>query len=397
MHEIGFNLENLVEQGYDGASSMTRHISGVQTRIREQYLKALYMHCSSHALNLAINDQCKLTVVRNACDTMKGTIAFLKDGHKRRIALGVSIPLFSPTRWSQKYLSIRRFRSNIETVLKTLDDLSNDSDKETRVRALSFKCLLEKSVIIYSICLIAKVSSFVEPLAQMLQTKGITVVVVKSAVQVLLETLKELRANPEEISSEMYKDSCAILKTDELALHRVTAVERFRENAPANSPEEYFHRNVLLPYLDNIIASLEERFTSNPNYFYLILPNEPSGVEEIQSFYHLDNLKSEVTLWRKSIANQSTDKDLSSLLVSAKGYPSVYKAIQILMVLPATSVEAERSFSKMKTTKTPLRSSMTSGRLSDITVIRMNKDLLGDDLVELVVKSMSGPTRRMNF
>ena len=135
-----------------------------------------------------------------------------------------------------------------------------------------------------------------------------------------MDTLKEIRANPLEISSEMYTDSCSIIETDILSLPRLVEVSRFRENTHAKTSEEYFHRNILLPYLDNIITALEERFTSNPNYFFLMSilpPNEPTGIEEIQRFYDLNNLKSEVILWRKSISNRPTDKDLSSLLVSA--------------------------------------------------------------------------------
>ena len=44
MRLIGLNLGNLAGQGYDGASTMAGHISGVQTRIRELYPKALYVH-----------------------------------------------------------------------------------------------------------------------------------------------------------------------------------------------------------------------------------------------------------------------------------------------------------------------------------------------------------------
>ena len=41
-------MEKLVCQCYDGAALMSGHVSGVQTRIREQIDRALFVHCMGH-------------------------------------------------------------------------------------------------------------------------------------------------------------------------------------------------------------------------------------------------------------------------------------------------------------------------------------------------------------
>ena len=53
-------------QGYDGASVMSGHVSGVQTRIRQVNPNAVYIHCRPHVLNLCIVHASKLPLVRNS-------------------------------------------------------------------------------------------------------------------------------------------------------------------------------------------------------------------------------------------------------------------------------------------------------------------------------------------
>ena len=49
----------MVSQGYDGASVMSGHCTGVQTRVREFAPYATYIHCYAHVLNLVLVDSVK--------------------------------------------------------------------------------------------------------------------------------------------------------------------------------------------------------------------------------------------------------------------------------------------------------------------------------------------------
>uniref|UniRef100_A0A1X7U2P7 TTF-type domain-containing protein n=1 Tax=Amphimedon queenslandica TaxID=400682 RepID=A0A1X7U2P7_AMPQE len=51
-----FDMNKMVSQGYDGASVMNDHCSGVQTRVREFAPLAVYIHCYTHVLNLVLVD-----------------------------------------------------------------------------------------------------------------------------------------------------------------------------------------------------------------------------------------------------------------------------------------------------------------------------------------------------
>ena len=54
----------------------------------------------------------------------------------------------------------------------------------------------------------------------------------------------------------------------------------------------------------------------------------------------------------------------------------VSKLMELILVLPATTSSAERSFSKMKLILTPLRSTMSQERLNHLMMLGLNPNLL---------------------
>ena len=91
----------------------------------------------------------------------------------------------------------------------------------------------------------------------------------------------------------------------------------------------------------------------------ILPPNDTTNINDIESLYSLYNLINELKLWRSSITPQVNQESLPELFLSAQAHPSVRNVIQIILILPATTVKAERSFSCMRRVKTCLRSPMT--------------------------------------
>ena len=54
LRKHGINPLHCVGQGYDGAKAMSGHLNGVQANFRKEAPHAVYVHCSSHALNLVL-------------------------------------------------------------------------------------------------------------------------------------------------------------------------------------------------------------------------------------------------------------------------------------------------------------------------------------------------------
>ena len=82
----GLKMENMVGKGFDGASNMCGHVSGVSTRLQRLYPNAKYLtHCRNHALSLVIVASCKsVPDVRNFMDSLKELTLFFKYSAKRK-------------------------------------------------------------------------------------------------------------------------------------------------------------------------------------------------------------------------------------------------------------------------------------------------------------------------
>ena len=73
---LNLDPDKCVGLGFDGCSTMSGKEGGVQAILRQKYKKALYFHCSSHKLNLALNDLNLIPEIRNCVGTIKEIITF---------------------------------------------------------------------------------------------------------------------------------------------------------------------------------------------------------------------------------------------------------------------------------------------------------------------------------
>lgn len=58
-HKVDMNAVKIIAQSYDGASVMSGHLNGVQSKLKSFYPCAIYTHCMAHRLNLVVVDTCK--------------------------------------------------------------------------------------------------------------------------------------------------------------------------------------------------------------------------------------------------------------------------------------------------------------------------------------------------
>ena len=65
LEENGLQVADMRGQCYDGDSSMCGSWAGCQALIQKEAPKAIYVHCSSHKLNLAIVSACKISAFKN--------------------------------------------------------------------------------------------------------------------------------------------------------------------------------------------------------------------------------------------------------------------------------------------------------------------------------------------
>lgn len=131
---MGVKRECLIAQCYDGANVMSGCNSGVQQRIRNDYPRAVYVHCANHCLQLALVDSCKrITTAGEFLSTLARLYNFVTNSNTRfqlfqqksKAAEASSYRLVrhSDTRWSYYHRTIRAVKTNFNALLATLDEV----------------------------------------------------------------------------------------------------------------------------------------------------------------------------------------------------------------------------------------------------------------------------------
>ena len=134
------DLACIVSQGYDGASVMSGHCSGVQARLKEFATHAIYIHCHAHVLNLVLVDSVKslpdatqffalLESLYVFLSTTKSHVIFLqkqKDLHPNMHTR--ELKRLSDTRWACRYAAVNCICHTLDAIIATLEHVVEDSD-----------------------------------------------------------------------------------------------------------------------------------------------------------------------------------------------------------------------------------------------------------------------------
>ena len=119
IEKLGLQKNDMVGQAYDGASAMSGIYKGTQTLIRTKCPNAIYVHCSSHCLNLAISKSVNIPEVRQTITTIQDSCSYFKHSAQRVHAMKEAVEKLCPnsrharlkqycaTRWVGIYYIIR--------------------------------------------------------------------------------------------------------------------------------------------------------------------------------------------------------------------------------------------------------------------------------------------------
>ena len=279
-----------------------------QAKIKRRYLKAVFVHCAVHRLNVAINDLNSVPEIGNSIGVIKAITNCLEivqredvfqmclccaslDGLQSTKAYG----LFMPT--SKKY-SINCAYWLPKTQVK-LDR-----------RPISWN-VLSSATFLVSLVIISSCSARLEPVTQELQAVQLDILKVCNHIQDLLPVFRCHRQNAEERFKDIFtkvKKLAERLSFD-LRLPRQCSRQAFRANVCTPTVEKYFCKSIFVPYLDSVIYSLESRFSAESKQcfsLFLLYPkhmiqmNEKEymkHVEDVKTLYNVENLEAAAATW----------------------------------------------------------------------------------------------------
>lgn len=306
------------------------------------------------------------------------------------------------TRWVERHEALDTviyLHKHIVSILDAMFDPEEDEDdwswdKETRTKAnglRSFFCNFENIV---TLVVLRNVLCVAKGLAIKLQKKDQDVYEAYLMIDFVINELLKMRETIDEVWLAWFNEAQSMAEAvgTTPTMPRVSVISQHRNNTPADSPADFFRRNVAIPFLDSFRESLCERFSEesrNMRHVFSLVATKVKATAEADIvakaedllFWESDlpapgDLDRELRQW-KSLCDQAHNPPENLLetlsLADSDLFPNIRQLIVIGCTSPIGTCEAERSFSTLRRIKTYLRSTMSASRLSALAAMSIHR------------------------
>jgi hypothetical protein len=409
---------------------MSSQKKGVSGRILSKNPKALYIHCSSHRLNLVIANACEILAVKNMLGQAKKIASFFSGSVIRSQYLSKQIQHFGLTReklaapsttcWVERITSLDGFLEAFEVIFQALNYMQTGGKgefKDSSSDAQTYFCTIKHFEFLVSLVVTMNVFDHTLALTVQLQQRKMDIAESLKHINLLKSTMAKLRAEVDEYHNLYYDQALKLAKKLKLRekIPRICETQIHRDNYAVSTARDLHRVKLTIPLLDHIIEELEHRFPSEMcdfyngfyiiprNFLHCIQVNWKSEFMKFMEAYKDDmpnyrTIHAELNLWetswKKGFENVEYDNIADTLKnCNALAFPNIFAALKILAVVPVTTCECERSISALRRMKTWLRNRMTNERLTGLALMHINDDVTLD--VEQVIDTFArqNPTR----
>jgi hypothetical protein len=110
-------------------------------------------------------------------------------------------------------------------------------------------------------------------------------------------------------------------------------------------------------------------------------------------------LRCEMTVARNCAIQLKVNFGLEELktIISKEVYPNIHSLLKVALILPISSASCERSFSAMRRIKNWTRTSMTQDRFSYLSVLHIERDIVDNLDLDIVLNEYSKKDRRIDL
>lgn len=400
LKRLNLPLSSLRGQAYDGAANMAGKNRGVQALIKQQQPLALYVHCGAHCSNLATEAACKSSpLIRDSLQWVHeaGTLfnmsgkfmTIFENAAKSGPGQYRTLKPLCPTRWTVRHKAITSVIEQYPAVLESLEQMATGTG-EAATKANGLHDRFSAGTTVLGLLLASELTGELECLNRSLQMRTQTVGGMRKAVDCVRSTLQMKR--DERAFQELFSKAEDMVTTLELRKIQVPRLrkppQRLGGAANMHIPDtavEYY-RAQYFSMLDTVNAQLEDRF--NQESMDVIQKLEEvllTGVADdpVVAQYpelNMESLKVELCMFRAKYTYKSCEEAANILQKAPVQVRSLFREVEtlirLLLVIPASSCEAERSFSALRRLKTWLRSTMGDNRLNHVAVCHVHKHIL---------------------
>ena len=390
-------LSNLIALGTDGASTMVGKRNGVTTKFKNENSNIISVHCAAHRLALASSQAAnKIPGLVDYQATVNCIYAYFRNSNKNTAGLAKTqealqektlkfVQTFG-TRWLSFHNAVKSLIRSFDSLMTVL--IANSQNGNTKQKADSNGLLkkvqtfefvattyylMDALQLLNILCLgLQKDNLSQHKMLEMLEATVLSLTELKIEEngdnwQSFLATLPENWKNPTTDTKFDFKNAQipitakgvkAFLKTKDLFIANLL------ENLNARFGEE-----------DDIIKSfeiLDPKSDLPEKYETEYLQNLAT---HFSTLVDADDLKSEYKLFQK-IKPKYTHLDFESFwreIINKynEQFPNLTTLGEIYLVIPPTTVQAERGFSRQNLTKTDIRSNLKDTSLNNLMIIKI--------------------------
>ena len=415
--------DKLRAQGYDGAGNMSGKHNGVQARVKAVAPDAVYVHCKAHCLNLAIIHACKIPCVRTMMATVQ-EVGFAFDYSAKRLEAYLEelsadddvqaamdkktkLQTLCETRWVSRSDALTTFKRAFPVVVHSLESLHQDSDEKAglHIAAVSrFEFIIALIVCEHALRLLVHLSVF-------LQDQSCDMLAALEECKVVIAQLRAERTD-DQVWDALFQEAIDLAQAFGIqpCIPRRAGRQQHRNNAPAETPSEYWKITLYNVFVDHLLMELEQRLIiAEPKFkAFNLLPRKVNDFDEdhlnvtfdaykADIIGDRDDFRAEVHRWslRWAMAAHRPASVCDTIkCTNPHLYPSIFKVLVALLTIPVSTATAERSFSCLKRLKTYLRSTMGQTRLQNLAILHSHS---GIDVNEETVINVFADKKKRNL
>ncbi|XP_063387958.1 zinc finger MYM-type protein 1-like [Cydia fagiglandana] len=380
--------EKLVAQSYDGASVMSGIRNEVQQKVKEVCPEATYIWCDAHDLALVLSKSCyRISEISSFFSALQSISIFFSRSTKRAAFYDThcskKMPNAPATRWtcmSQLVNTVFDQKDNLVTVFSEICDHPEDWDGDTILAAGNFETLMNSFNFNFFLNTFHHIFEKSDSLYNIVQKSEVNVYYCSNKIK---EFQTWLRVDFQSEFGQIYDNT--------LQNH---AAPRMRRNISCAQTE---YKRLFVEIIDKIHSEVEERYSEiiKLKFFQLVnnkkfenynsnFPSEAldSLFETYPNFFDRQTLKNQLAcLYSSDVLRNCNVFELIDFINQnnlEEAFPQLLKLANLVVTIPATSASAERAFSSLKRIHTYLRNTQGQERVSDLSTIAIEKQLLVD-------------------
>lgn len=416
------DIKNCRGQSYDNASNMSGMYSGLQARIKEACIHAVYIPCAAHSLNLF--GECAASCCTQANDFfyfLQNTYTFFSSSTNRWNLLNecvskserLTVKRLSDTRWSGRHDACLSLSRNWNEIIKALNIIIHSSTEKSTTKCEA-KSLLKNLKSLEMGILTTLWNDILEKfncISKNLQSVHIDLTTVVTLYKSLIYYIQDLR-NSFAFYETLGKEKSGVdqYKIERKRKRKMPYGESNQNNSTFKQSDS-FRVNTFTVILDSLLTELNKRKsaydTVNIKFGFLFnltkLPLSKVREQAIQlqleysedlgsSFSnecinfrsHLSGLEdNNLPLNVLDLYNIIKDPSISSL------YPYIEIALRMYLCSPVSNCSAERSFSALKRIKSYLRSTIDNDRLNPLAILSIESEITSSLKYKKVIEEFS--------